>query len=242
MTLFLTSDPGGYIKEGGTHRACSLNEKNCFVDHLKALWKPDMRVLFFASSRDDYTANDGHSGDLKAALPLSGLPIACMDVCDGRNPNLDPKDYDFIILGGGHVPTQNAFFQEIGLKEALSGFDGILMGISAGTMNCAATVYAQPELAGEATDPNYQRFLPGLGLTDIMVLPHYQMLKNEVLDGLRIIEDITLPDSVGRAFHVLVDGSYILVNDQGTTLWGEGYLARDGVLTQICAEGGSLAL
>ena len=242
MTLFLTSSPGGFPGRNAPRRACALNEKNHFVDHLKALWKPDMRVLFLASSRDDYAANDAQSGMLREALPLSGLPIACMDVCDGRNPDLDPKDYDFLILGGGHVPTQNAFFQEIGLKEALSGFDGILMGISAGTMNCAATVYAQPELPGEATDPDYRRFIPGLGLTDIMVLPHYQMLKNEVLDGLRIIEDITLPDSVGRAIHVLVDGSYILVNDQGATLWGEGYLARDGVLTQICEEGGSLAL
>jgi len=31
-------------------------------------------------------------------------------------------------------------------------------------MNCADTVYAQPEEPGEAVDPDYQRFIPGLGL------------------------------------------------------------------------------
>ena len=32
-----------------------------------------------------------------------------------------------VILGGGHVPTQNAFFDEIGLRSALQGWDGIVM-------------------------------------------------------------------------------------------------------------------
>ena len=29
---------------------------------------------------------------------------------------------DFIILAGGHVPTQNAYFQEIGLKNLLRNY------------------------------------------------------------------------------------------------------------------------
>lgn len=33
-------------------------------------------------------------------------------------------------------------------------------------MNCADTVYAQPEEPGEAVDPDYQRFIPGLGADD----------------------------------------------------------------------------
>ena len=89
----------------------------------------------------------------------------------------------------------------------MRSFDGVLVGISAGTMNSAEVVYAQPELEGEATDPNYQRFLPGLGLTKKMILPHYQMLKDEVLDGLRVMEDIAYPDSQGRRFYLLVDGA-----------------------------------
>ena len=67
--------------------------------------------------------------------------------------------YDVIFLGGGHVPTQNAFFHRIGLREKIRNFDGIVIGISAGSMNSADVVYAQPELPGEAADESYQRFL-----------------------------------------------------------------------------------
>ena len=93
-----------------------------------------------------------------------------------------------VILGGGHVPTEKAFFDEIGLRDALlkgddrnaNGWDGIVMGISAGSMNCADIVYAQPEMPGEAADPSYQKFIQGLGLTDVNVLPHYQAVKNDL--------------------------------------------------------------
>lgn len=89
------------------------------------------------------------------------------------------------------------------------------MGISAGSMNCADMVYAQPELEGEAADPSYERFIVGLGLTERNILPHYQMVKDYTLDGLRLMEEITYPDSAGREFYALEDGSYILCADGG---------------------------
>ena len=58
-------------------------------------------------------------------------------------------------------------------------------------MNCADTVYAGPELEGEAIDPLYKRWITGLGLTDINIFPHFQSLKDDFLDGQRLIEDIT---------------------------------------------------
>ena len=109
-------------------------------------------------------------------------------------------------------------------------------------MNSAEVVYAQPELEGEATDPNYQRFLPGLGLTKKMILPHYQMLKDEVLDGLRVMEDIAYPDSQGRRFYLLVDGSYLYIEDGREEVFGEAYLLADGKLSQISKLGESVLL
>ena len=67
-----------------------------------------------------------------------------------------------ILLGGGHVPSQNQYFKDYKIKEKLKEFDGILIGISAGSMNCANIVYAMPEEAGESINPGYQRFLTGL--------------------------------------------------------------------------------
>ena len=145
--------------------------------------------------------------------------------------------YDVIILGGGHVPTQNVFFHRISLREKIQDFDGIVIGISAGTMNSADLVYAQPEEAGEAVDPNYQKFITGLGLTGINVCPHYQMVKDFYLDGMRLFEEITYVDSHGHEFVALPDGSYILSENGVETIWGEAYLIKDGWIEKICEDG-----
>ena len=115
--------------------------------------------------------------------------------------------------------------------------EGVVIGISAGSMNCASIVYAQPELPGESVDPNYRRFLPGLGLSGVQILPHYQMVRDRLLDGKRLFEDITFGDSDGRTFYVLVDGSYVMRVDDTYTLWGEGYVIRDGAMRLVCREG-----
>ena len=140
------------------------------------------------------------------------------------------------------MPTQLAFFEQLGLRALLREFTGTVMGISAGTMNCARTVYVQPELPGESLDPAFVRFAPGLGLTGFMLLPHYQRARHFTLDGRRLYEDITYADSMGRAFIALVDGSYIEQHAGRATLYGEAYRIADGRLTQICREGEALEL
>lgn len=237
MTLFLTSDPGGYDRFRGVPDPRGLNPQNGLVTELKARWPQEARVLLISAFPDGFDGNDQNREILKNALIRSGLPVARMDVWDRRVAGYALEDYDLLILGGGHVPTQNRYFGEIGLKEALANYDGMVLGISAGTMNCAETVYAQPELEGEALDPDYQRFIPGLGLTDIMVLPHYQLLREEVLDGLRVIEDITLGDSMGNRFYLLVDGSYILVEQGLRRIYGESYLVENGTIQPLCGLG-----
>ena len=116
------------------------------------------------------------------------------------------------------------------------------MGISAGTMNCASLVYAQPEEPGESADPAYERFISGLGLTDVMILPHYQRVKDYYLDGKRLYEDITYADSMGRKFYALVDGSYMLVQGGKTVVYGEAWLIQDGQISQVCRAGEKLEL
>ena len=120
--------------------------------------------------------------------------------------------------------------------------NGMIIGWSAGSMNCAETVYAGPELEGEAIDPNYKRWIPGLGLTKINIYPHYQFLKDEWLDGLRLIDDITCTDSMGHEFIAMNDGTYIVIENGNHTLYGEAYRIKDGKIDMICQNGKSLAL
>lgn len=234
MILFLTSSPC----LAGLDRAV-LNPANGFVDRLRAALPKAPRCLFICSNPQTPDRTERFAQNMQDAFWEADLPFASLKVLDGRNASQAAslvKDSNFIILAGGHVPTQNAFFQQIGLKEILQTYDGVLMGISAGTMNAAEKVYAQPELPGEAVDPDYVRFLPGLGLTDVMILPHYQMVKDDWLDGQRLFEDITYPDSMGRTFYALPDGSYLYQTETEKKLMGEAFRIRNGNLYQVDEE------
>ncbi len=228
--IFLTSSPCIPAIEEPV-----LNPANDFILRLRAALPEHPRVLTVCSAPgSDLTVF--YAKQFEQACLKTGIPFAEHRVLNGgsvREARRLVSWADLIVLSGGHVPTQNAFFQQIGLKELLWDFDGVLIGISAGSMNSAEYVYAHPEEEGESVDPDYQRWLPGLGLTEIHILPHYQMTRDDVLDGLRVFEDIAYPDSYGNHFLVLPDGSYVHICDGETNIYGEGYWLADGVMTAL---------
>lgn len=234
MIAFLTSSPCVYLAP----RAI-LNPENSFLDNLFSCLPEHPKCLFICSAPDDPGFTDRVSNEMAAAFREAGMEFSRLYKLDRRNQR-DAQmliwKSDLIILSGGHVPTQNAFFREIGLKELLVNYQGVILGISAGTMNAAARVYAQPEEAGESA-PDFQRFLPGLGITQVNVLPHYQQVKDYLLDGKRLFEDVTYADSYGERFFVFVDGTYLLIEDGQTTLYGEAYCLQDGKMEQISQSG-----
>ena len=243
MTLFLTSSPTGPLDRSRVVEG--FDTKNKFVENLKARWVKDARCLVISAAPAEAAFADGMRDHMKQAMQISGLSVSDFDVWDDRTEDFSVealKSYDVVFLGGGHVPTQNEFFHRISLREKIARFNGIVIGISAGTMNSADVVYAQPELEGESIDPNYRRFIPGLGLTKINVLPHYQMIKDAVLDGQRVFEDITYGDSMGRIFYALVDGSYVISCGGIEIIYGEAYRIADGKIEKICEEGWTFTL
>lgn len=245
-TVFLTSSPdSSYQLADGTWVTGPLTSKNGFLDQVKSVWKNPSRVLAITAFPDEDERNDEMLGYYARMLSASGLPVRELRMVDRRTEGKLKEwlaDSDFVILSGGHVPTEHAFFEKLGLREQLQKFSGVIMGISAGTMNCAERVYAQPELEGEATDPDYQKFFPGLGMTSLNILPHYQMVKDNELDGMRLFEDITYADSVGHEFYALEDGSFVRCDEHGEVLYGTAYRIADGVMKPVCGDGESLQL
>ncbi len=235
MTIFLTSHIGGYSYQNGRRVPGPLLRENGLLEQLRRHWKENARVLLAAADPKDTQKSDDLRACYTAVFPENGLSLGSFTIWDCRNREAIQTltEFDVLLLSGGHVPTQNAFFREIGLKEKLASFDGLVIGISAGTMNAAETVYAHPELDGEATDPDYQRFLPGLGLTKTMILPHFQSIRQDVLDGLRVIEDIAFPDSMGREFLCLPDGSYVICQEGLETIFGEAWIIRNGKIVPV---------
>ena len=234
MNIFITSSP--YID--GADRAI-LNDANGFTDRLREVLPPNPSALFVCADPDDHDMTCHFAADTCGAFSAAGMAFSRYDVLDGSNAEEAAQlidQSDFLIFSGGHVPTQNRFFQEIGLREILTDFDGVVMGISAGSMNLADVVYVQPEEPGEGIDPDFQRFAPGLGLTDVNILPHYQKVKDNILDGLQLMEDIAYPDSENNTFFALPDGSYFYQDDDCLLLCGQAWLIRDCQLSQLTEE------
>ena len=240
MILFLTSSPCVY-----KHSPATLTEANGFLLRIRAKLPPNPKTLFVASSPADHAMTDFYCGDMAGAFERAGIPLTGWKLLDDLTADRARELIawsDFIILMGGHVPTQNAFFARIGLRRLLTGYPGVIMGISAGTMNAAETVYAQPESDGE-TAPSFRRFYPGLGLTKLMVCPHYQQVRDWVLDGKKLYGEITQADSrLGHPFHIFPDGTYIYRDDKTHAIYGKCWRMCDGITELLCDEGGHIDL
>ena len=238
MILFLTSSP---CQDGDSH----IDPQNQFVDNLKWTIPYQARVLFITAAPDDFAFSEYCATSMYASLESCGLvfkSLVCLDRRNEADSHTLIDQSDFIILGGGHVPTQNRWLNELAIATKLKAFPGVIMGISAGSMNCAETVYAQPELPGESEDPNYQRFLPGLGLTKTNILPHYQKLKYDMLDNRSLFDDITREDSKGHCFYALPDGSYLRQQNGREIIFGEAWAFHDQKITKVCEHGQTLVL
>ena len=234
MQCFITSSP--FIDEAP--RAI-LAPENEFIDRIRAVLPRNPRVLFVCSDPRDHEGTCQFAAITTAAFAEAGIAFSSYQVLDGTTAHRAyamVSHSDFIVLSGGHVPTQNAFFRKIRLRHLLHKFQGTVMGISAGSMNMADTVYVQPEEPGESV-PEFRRFAPGLGLTPVNILPHYQKVKDNYLDGKRLYEDVTFADSMGHEFFVLPDNSYFYQDDEGLLLCGEAFRLKDGILELLTLNG-----
>ena len=234
MTLFVTSSP--FVEDAP--RAI-LSNSNGFIDRIRGCLPQNPSVVFICSDPKDHTGTCQFAAITTAAFAEAGIAFSGYQVLDGTTVH---KAYgmiahcDFVVLCGGHVPTQNAFFRKIRMRHLLHNFQGTVMGISAGSMNMAGTVYMQPEEEGESV-PEFQRFAPGLALTPVNILPHYQKAKDYMIDGKRLYEDVTFADSMGHEFFMLPDNSYFYQDSHGLLLCGKAYRLRDGIVEQLTDDG-----
>ena len=194
------------------------------------------RVLLVSAAPDDRGFTDYVLESMTECIRKSGIEPAAVTMLDRRNAARASglvRSADWIVLCGGHVPTQNRFLHEIRLKELLKDFDGLIMGCSAGSMNCAERVYSHPELPGESTAP---RWLEGLGLTTRQIVPHYDQVRHAEVDGKRLFEDIIFPESWRQAFYTFPDGGYIISKDGREELRGLAWEISNGQMRQVSAE------
>lgn len=230
MIYFLTSSPS--VSMDG-----AINPANDFLYNLRQVVKQPSRCIFVTTYPDDVAFSEHCSECMRQAFEDVGFEFERYTLLDSRtacNARQLVRDSDFIILGGGHVPSQNRFLRSIGFAKLLKGYKGVVLGISAGSMNSARVVYALPEEEGEAADPFYKRYLPGLGLTEVQIVPHFYMFKDSTCDGYSVLNDVAIPDSRnGHRFYAFPDGTYLLGRNGEEKIYGEFYLIENGVMRKV---------
>ncbi|MDU7165953.1 Type 1 glutamine amidotransferase-like domain-containing protein [Finegoldia magna] len=235
MNVILTSDIMSPDKR-------QLNSLNGFVDKIHE-YVDDINCLYIPSDPQAPFLTHTISSHYKRAFKKSGFTVKRWEVLypyKKRKLQQLISRANLIILAGGHVPTQNKYFHDIHLKQYIKDYQGLVIAISAGSMNSAREVYAQPEYFGEVKSPHYHRFLKGLGIVDISVLPHYTDIKHERIDNQRIMEDVTLPDSYGRKFYAIEDGAFIIQTEN--KIYGNCYVIKDGKIKKVCTTGNTVNL
>ena len=238
MILFLTSNLGGYKKVNGNPVSTTMDNTNGFVDDVKSELKTikDINFCFFCSSPDKFDKTDMFAKSVKQSFELDGFTFKNYYVVDYRfNQNI--KDVvdgcDIVFLCGGHVSTQNKFFMDIKLDEILQSYKGVVIGQSAGSMNMAVTVYDQPVTVEEFYNPSFKKQYKGLGLTNISIMPHMNMAKDETLEGVTT-HQMCLTDSNKIYHYGLVDYAYIKCKNNQIVAKGKTTLFKNGKEYLIC--------
>ena len=112
MHLFLTSSPCDDNVPVGVKLPCIFDVRNRLVDNLRACFVPGCAGTIIAASPDEHDLNDEMASTFAGCFAYHGMKLTSMTLIDSRNPGALSKAIatsGVVILGGGHVPTQNTF-------------------------------------------------------------------------------------------------------------------------------------
>ena len=119
------------------------------------------------------------------------------------------------------------------MKEIFNNYKGLVIGVSAGTMNLCKTVANFPE---ELVDLDEPRWLSGLGFYDGIVIPHFdgENIAYQIpCDEIDVVNDYILPLSKDKEFIGLPNGSYVLIDNNGSVnYYGDVYKISNGAVTK----------
>lgn len=241
--IFLTSSLGGYTRtiNGNevVEKIVKCDNSNHFIDRLKLVVPKINTFVFVASNPDGAEKTDKYSSNIVKALNLDDFEIENLIVIDHRFAGDIAKTIlsaDVVFLAGGNVPKQNKYFKEIDLKAILAKYNGVVIGQSAGSMNCNKVVYAQPEENEEFEDVNFQRKLDGLGLVNFTIMPHMNFANNINELGYPSVMEMCLEDSYVIPHYGICDYGFIEVENNIATAYGKTLLIKDGQLLELCGD------
>jgi len=237
MKIFLTSRCINTFKENNRIIDCNINKNNNFIKVLKENLLATQKFVLIANDFFDYESNDDKLINYIKAFNKIGIKFNENIIIDNRcnDVNKALQNSNLIFLSGGSIKAQMDSFNKINLKKYILKYNPILIGQSAGAMNCSKIVYNYPETEEEL---NIDKFTNGLGFTDISIIPHFNRRNgNDLLTfNINLINEYFKKDSFSKDLYALKDGSFISIDENISTIYGESFLFSNGKMTKICQK------
>ena len=229
----LASDIATYFKdENGERHSIKIENTNNIITNIKKNSPHKNKIVIVANNPDTHEINDSWAKIRFQSLKLSGFKFKEQILLDNRNAKNAKEiigNASLIILMGGKIMCQMKFLKKIGLKKLLNNFNGVVIGLSAGTMNMCKNVLNFPE---ENADLGQPLVTKGFGFLDEFILLHFNGVSYPYqYDGIDVIKDYALPFSYKRDILAIPDGSYIYIGGGNKpTIYGDAYIIRKGMI------------
>lgn len=199
-------------------------------EYLKKDIKNNDTIVFIATTFDDYEKNDLYYNNLIKHFKNIDITFNKAYLIDNRVAKDLAKDYilksNIIFLMGGDAKKQIDSVKEYDLFEILKSKEGIILGVSAGSMNQSSRVVYKKDYNNYVIE-DYE----GLGYIDINIYPHLDFNNidylKEVFEVSNYTKTVALPnDSFIRIENNNIDfvGEYYTIQNSKITMPGHEYI------------------
>ena len=181
-------------------------------------------LVFISAWPDRYKQNDDDSTGMHQMFALRNMPFSHFSVIDERTGSgIAQKKIETascLFLMGGNATMQMDFIHRKGIFEKIKAFEGVILGVSAGSMNM-----------GNPVVDIYESTVPydGFGFLNLTIKAHYPLTDENLSNATKQV-------SMKMPVTLMKDESAIFVTESGITMIGEIYRMDRGEITSFNEE------
>lgn len=184
--------------------------------YLKNEIKNSHSIAFVVSDFIDNAKTDRHVNIIINSFNKIGISFNSVKIIDYRIDKNEAKEYieksDILFIMGGDTYNEFQYIKEYNLIKLIKNFNGIIIGVSAGSLNMSKNVCYLDEYK-EYNLVQYE----GLGLTNINIYPHFDINNKEFVKE-------TLEVSKHKKIYALPNESFIIIKDNKYDIVGVYYI------------------
>ena len=181
-------------------------------------------LVFISAWPDQYKRNDEDSEGMHNMFAIENMPFSSFSVIDERT-ELDTSKRQVetascLFLMGGNATMQMDLIKRKGLFDKIKAFKGVILGVSAGSMNM-----------GNPVVDIYESLVPyeGFAFAHITIKAHYPIGDPNLMQSTNIV-------SMEMPVTLMKDESAIFIIDDQIKIVGEIYRLNRGEITPFKAD------